>query len=128
MAYTECTSLIGTPSIDGVQQSIRARMHLQKIVTFVLTVGLSGFLLLAVQQCHKGKEKDYSPLIEQTNKGIEEVQKGLGEILKEMSTFGKSDQTKISLLSTLEKLTEKFFYQCQTTVLFNPRKSVLLRT
>ena len=70
MAYTECTSLIGTPSIDGVQQSIRAHMHFQKIVTFVLTVGLSGFLLLAVQQCHKGKEKDYSPLIEQTNKGI----------------------------------------------------------
>ena len=105
-------------------------MHFQKIVTFVLTVGLSGFLLLAVQQCHKGKEKDYSPLIEQTNKGIEEVQKGLGEILKEMSTFGKSDQTKISLLCLLWKncLTEKFFYQCQTTVLFNPRKSVLLRT
>ena len=104
MAYTECTSLIGTSSIDGVQQSIRAHMHFQKIVTFVLTVGLSGFLLLAVQQCHKEKEKDYSPLIEQTNKGIEEVQKGLGEILKEMCTFGKSDQTKISLLSTLEKL------------------------
>ena len=97
MAYTECTSLIGTPSIwqrlrifwlkyscplciDGVQQSIRAHMHFQKIVTFVLTVGLSGFLLLAVQQCHKEKEKDYSPLIEQTNKGIEDVQKGQDEI------------------------------------------------
>lgn len=104
MAYTECTSLIGTPSIwqrlrifwlkyscplciDGVQQSIRAHMHFQKIVTFVLTVGLSGFLLLAVQQCHKEKEKDYSPLIEQTNKGIEDVQKGQDEILKEIHSI-----------------------------------------
>lgn len=59
MAYTECTSLIGTPSIwqrlrmfwvkysrpvciDSVQQPIRGFQHLQKIVTFVLTVGFSG--------------------------------------------------------------------------------------
>ena len=75
MAYTECTSLIGTPSIwqrlrmfwvkyfrpvciDGVQQPIRGLQLLRKVVTFALTVGLSGFLLVAVQQCHK--EKGYN--------------------------------------------------------------------
>ena len=76
MAYTECTSLIGTPSfwqklriswlkysrplcVEGIQQPIKGLQHLQKIVTFALTVGLSGFLLVAVQQWHKEEDKDY---------------------------------------------------------------------
>ncbi len=100
MAYTECTSLIGTPTIwqrlrmfwvkysrpvciDGVQQPIRGLQHLRRVVTFALTVGLSGFLLVGVQQCHKEEPKDYSPLIEKTNTTIEGVQKTQSEILKE---------------------------------------------
>lgn len=100
MAYTECTSLIGTPSIlqrlrmfwvkysrpiciDGVQQPIRGLQHLRSIVTFALTVGLSGFLLVAVQQCNKEESKDYSPLIEQTNTIMDGIQKTQSEILKE---------------------------------------------
>lgn len=100
MAYTECTSSIGTPTIwqrlrmfwvkysrpvciDGVQQPIRGLQHLRRVVTFALTVGLSGFLLVGVQQCHKEEPKDYSPLIEKTNTTIEGVQKTQSEILKE---------------------------------------------
>lgn len=54
---------------------------------FCLDCRFEWFLLLAVQQCHKEKEKDYSPLIEQTNKGIEDVQKGQDEILKEIHSI-----------------------------------------
>lgn len=99
MAYTECTSLIGTPSIwqrlrmfwvkysrpvciDGVQMPVRGLQHLRKVVTFALTVGLSGFLLVAVQQ-YQEEAKDYTPLIEKNNTTMEDVQKTQCEILKE---------------------------------------------
>ena len=78
-------------------------MHFQKIVTFVLTVGLSGFLLLAVQRCHKEKEKDYSPLIEQTNKGIEDVQKGQDEILKEIHSISANIDSLMKLVPISQK-------------------------
>lgn len=102
MAYTECTSLIGTPSIwqrlrtfwlrysrplcvDGIQQPIKCLQWLSNIVTFVLTVGFSGFLLFVVQQCHK-EEKDYYPLINQTNQYIEDGLKVQGELLEEIQS------------------------------------------
>lgn len=107
MAYTECTSLIGTPSfwqklriswlkysrplcVEGIQQPIKGLQHLQKIVTFALTVGLSGFLLVAVQQWHKEEDKDYSSLIRQTNQSIDNVQKEQGELLKEIQSINAS--------------------------------------
>lgn len=107
MAYTECTSLIGTPSIwqrlrmfwvkysrpvciNSVQQPIRGLQLLRKVVTFALTVGLSGFLLVAVQQCNKEEAKDYSPLIEQTNTTMEGVQSTQSEILKETKSVNAS--------------------------------------
>ena len=107
MAYTECTSLIGTPSIwqrlrmfwvkysrpvciNSVQQPIRGLQLLRKVVTFALTVGLSGFLLVAVQQCNNEEAKDYSPLIEQTNSTMEGVQSTQSEILKETKSVNAS--------------------------------------
>ena len=119
MAYTECTSLIGTPSIwqrlrmfwvkyfrpvciDGVQQPIRGLQLLRKVVTFALTVGLSGFLLVAVQQCHKEKAKDYSPLIEQANTTMKDVQKTQGEILKEAQSVNANIDSLKKLVPQLQ--------------------------
>lgn len=118
MAYTECTSLIGTPTIwqrlrmfwvkysrpvciDGVQQPIRGLQHLRKVVTFALTVGLSGFLLVGVQQCHKEEPIDYSPLIEKTNTTIEGVQKTQSEILKETQSVNANIDSLIKQTSHL---------------------------
>lgn len=115
MAYTECTSLIGTPSIwqrlrmfwvkfsrpvcvDGVQQPVRGLQHLRKVVTFALTVGLSGFLLVAVQQCNKEEAKDYSPLIEKTNTTMEGVQSTQSEILKETKSVNVSIDSLMKLV------------------------------
>ena len=129
MAYTECTSLIGTPSIwqrlrmfwvkyfrpvciDGVQQPIRGLQLLRKVVTFALTVGLSGFLLVAVQQCHKEKAKDYSPLIEQANTTMKDVQKTQGEILKEAQSVNANIDSLKKLVPQLqEKVTNKKKYK-----------------
>lgn len=100
MAYTEYTSLIGTPSIkqllrilwlkfsrplyvDGIQQPVRLMQVAQKIFSFAMTVGLSGFLLVAIQQCSKEGAADYSPLIEQTNLSVEGVKQIQGELLEE---------------------------------------------
>lgn len=120
MAYTECTSLIGIPSIwqrlrifwlkyscplcvDGVQRPIRGLQHIRKIVTFALTVGLSGFLLVAVQQCHKESMKDYSPLIKQTNQCIEDVQKVQGELLKEIQSLNVNIDSLIKYVPLSQK-------------------------
>ena len=121
MAYSECTSLIGTPSIcqrlrmfwvrytcplciDGVQQATRGLQHLRKVVTFALTVGLSGFLLVGVQQCHKEEAKDYSPLIEQANTTMKGVQQTQSEILKEAQSVNSNID---SLLKLAPKPQEK---------------------
>lgn len=120
MAYTECTSLIGTPSIwqrlrmfwvkysrpvciNSVQQPIRGLQHLRKIVSFALTVGLSGFLLVAVQQCNKEEAKDYSPLIEQTNTTMEGVQNTQSEILKETQSVNASVDSLMKLVPQPQK-------------------------
>ena len=123
MAYTECTSLIGTPSIwqrlrmfwvkysrpvciDGILQPIKGLQHLQKVLYFVLTVGLSGFLLVVVQQCHKEEAKDYSPLIEQTNTTIDDIQKTQSEILKETQSVNVNIDSLMKLVpQTQEKVT-----------------------
>ena len=76
--------------INSVQQPIRGLQLLRKVVTFALTVGLSGFLLVAVQQCNKEEAKDYSPLIEQTNSTMEGVQSTQSEILKETKSVNAS--------------------------------------
>jgi len=120
MAYTECTSLIGTPSIwqrlrtfwlrysrplcmDGVQQSIRGLLYLRNIVTFALTVGLSGFLLVAVQQGQKETVKDYSLLIKQTNQCIEDVQKVQDELLREAQTLNANIDSLMKLVPLSQK-------------------------
>ena len=77
-------------------------MLFQKIVTFVLTVGLSGFLLLAVQQCHK-EVKDYSPLINQTNQCIEDVQKVQDELLKEVQSVNAKIDSLMKIVSIPQK-------------------------
>lgn len=104
MAYTECTSLIGTPSlyqrlrmswvkysrpiyVNGVQQPIKMVSHFGKIISFALTVGLSGFLLVAVQQCNKEKSLDYSPLIEETKNKIESVRIEQAKIIDEVQAI-----------------------------------------
>lgn len=120
MAYTECTSLIGTPSIwqklrifwlkytrtlyvGDVQQPIRGLQHLRKIVTFALTVGLSGFLLVSIQQCQKETVEDYSPLIKQTNQYIEEAQKVQSELLKETQLINANIDSLIKSVSHIQK-------------------------
>ena len=122
MAYTECTSLIGTPSIwqrsrmfwvkysrpvciDGVQMPVRVLQHLRKVVTFALTVGLSGFLLVAVQQCQE-EAKDYTPLIEKNNTTMEDVQKTQCEILKEAQSVNANvDSILKQILQSQKKTT-----------------------
>ena len=103
MACTECTSLVGTPSIrqklimlwlkythpicvNGIQMPIRVWQGLKRIVIYGLTVALSGCLLYIIQQYQKEEVKDYSPLIEQTNQCIEGVQEVQGELLKEIQS------------------------------------------
>ena len=120
MAYTECTSLTGTPSIgqrlrmfwlkysrplcvNGKQQPIRGLQHLQKMVAFAFTVGLSGFLLVAVQQCHKEEVKDYSPLIKQTNQCVEGVQYVQDELFKEMQLLNGNIDSLMKLISLPQK-------------------------
>lgn len=120
MAYTECTSLIGTPSIwqrlrmfwvkysrpvciDRVQQPIRGLQHIGNIITYVITVGLSGFLLFAIQQCHKEETIDYSPLIEQTNETIEKVQKTQSEMLKETQSVNTNIDSLMKLVPQPQK-------------------------
>ena len=120
MAYTECTSLNGTPSIwqrlrifwlrysrplyvGGVQQPIRCLQHILKIVTFALTVGLSGFLLVSIQQCQKETVVDYSPLIKQTNQYVEEVQKVQSELLKETQLINANIDSLIKSVPHLQK-------------------------
>lgn len=120
MAYTECTSLIGTPSIwqrlrtfwlrysrplcvDGVQQPIRGLLYLRNIVTFALTVGLSGFLLVAAQQGQKETVKDYSLLIKQTNQCIEDVQKVQDELLREAQTLNANIDSLMKLVPLSQK-------------------------
>ena len=94
--------------IDGVQQPIRGLQLLRKVVTFALTVGLSGFLLVAVQQCNKEKAKEYSPLIEQANTTMKDVQKTQGEILKEaQSVNAHIDSLKKLAPQLQEKVTNK---------------------
>ena len=98
--------------IDGVQQPIRGLQLLRKVVTFALTVGLSGFLLVAVQQCHKEKAKDYSPLIEQANTTMKDVQKTQGEILKEAQSVNANIDSLKKLVPQLqEKVTNKKIYK-----------------
>lgn len=120
MAYTECTSLIGNPSIlqrlrmfwvkysrpvciNSVQQPIRVLQHIRRIITFGLSVGLSGFLLVAVQQCHKEESKDYSPLIEQNNTTIDNVLKTQEEILKETKSVNASIDSVVKQVPQLRK-------------------------
>lgn len=120
MAYTECTSLTGTPSIgqrlrmfwlkysrplcvNGVQQPIRGLQHLQKMIVFACTVGLSGFLLVAVQQCHKEEVKDYSPLIKQTNQCVEGVQYVQDELFKEMQLLNGNIDSLMKLVPLPQK-------------------------
>ena len=98
--------------IDGVQQPIRGLQLLRKVVTFALTVGLSGFLLVAVQQCHKEEAKDYSPLIEQANTTMKDVQKTQGEILKEAQSVNANIDSLKKLVPQLqEKVTNKKKYK-----------------
>ena len=128
MAYSECTSLIGTPSIcqrlrifwlkysrpvciDGIQYPIRGLQHLRKIISFALTVGLSGFLLIGVQLCHKEEVIDYSPLIEQANSTMDGFQKTQNEILKEAHSINAN-------IDSLMKLTPQ-----PQEKLNSPRKS-----
>ena len=120
MAYTECTSLKGTPSIwqrlrifwlrysrplyvGGVQQPIKGLQHILKIVTFALTVGLSGFLLVSIQQCQKETVEDYSPLIKQTNQYIEEVQNVQSELLKETQLINANIDSLMKLVTLPQK-------------------------
>lgn len=110
MAYSECTSLIGTPSIcqrirmfwvkysrpmciEGIQQPIRGLQHLRKVFSFALTVGLSGFLLVCVQQCNNKDVTDYSPLIEQADVPMKSVQKAQREIQKNTQSVNAKNKS-----------------------------------
>lgn len=71
--------------------------HFRQILTFSLTVGLSGFLFVGVLQCHKEETKDSSPLIEQTNTTMKGVQKTQSEILKEVQSVNANIDSLIQL-------------------------------
>jgi hypothetical protein len=102
MAYTECTSLIGSPSIlqrlrvfwvkysrpvyvNGVQMPIKGLDCFRNIFSFVFSVGLSGFLLYFIQQ-YNIDTKDYTPLVKQISNDIKSIQE-IEDDIKRNSNF-----------------------------------------
>ena len=104
MAYSQCTSLIGTPSIyqrlrifwirhsrpmciNGIMQPIKITHYILEIFKYIFTVSLSGSLLFILQQCCKEEAKDYSTLIEKVDTTMNDIKNIQSEILKESKSI-----------------------------------------